>query len=44
MQKKVHQTGHVTTGIFDLDTDSNGRWSVERFKGLMFNLKEMQTE
>ena len=32
--------GHVTTaGIFDLDTDSNGRWSVERFKGLMFNLE-----
>ena len=23
-------------GIFDLDTDSNGRWSVEKFKGLMF--------
>ena len=27
----------TTNGIFDLDTDSNGRWSVERFKGLMFN-------
>ena len=26
----------TTRGIFDLDTDSNGRWSVERFKGLMF--------
>jgi len=26
----------VTPGVFDLDTDSNGRWSVERFKGLMF--------
>ena len=26
-------------GIFDLDTDSNGRWSVERFKGLMFQLE-----
>ena len=25
----------TTAGIFDLDTDSNGRWSVERFKGLM---------
>ena len=34
------QTGNVTTaGIFDLDTDSNGRWSVERFKGLMFQLE-----
>ena len=32
--------GNVTTaGIFDLDTDSNGRWSVERFKGLMFQLE-----
>ena len=33
---------NTTTGIFDLDTDSNGRWSVERFKGLMFKLKERQ--
>jgi hypothetical protein len=32
--------GNVTTsGIFDLDTDSNGRWSVEKFKGLMFQLE-----
>jgi len=30
-------SGTVTTaGTFDLDTDSNGRWSVEKFKGLMF--------
>src|SRR6056300_1143560 len=29
----------ATAGIFDLDTDSNGRWSVERFKGLMFQLE-----
>ena len=28
----------TTAGIFDLDADSNGRWSVERFKGLMFHL------
>ena len=28
----------TTAGIFDLDTDSNGRWSVEKFKGLMFQL------
>ena len=28
--------------IFDLDTDSNGRWSVERFKGLMFQVGGMQ--
>ena len=32
-------TGTTTTGIFDLDTDSNGRWSVEKFKGLMFHLE-----
>ena len=25
---------NTTNGIFDLDTDSNGRWSVERFKVL----------
>jgi len=29
----------TAAGIFDLDTDSNGRWSVERFKGLMFQLE-----
>ena len=29
----------TTVGIFDLDTDSNGRWSVEKFKGLMFQLE-----
>lgn len=32
------QTNTTTAGVFDLDTDSNGRWSVERFKGLMFHL------
>ena len=26
-------------GIFDLDTDSGGRWSVEKFKGLMFAME-----
>jgi hypothetical protein len=31
--------GTTTTGIFDLDTDSNGRWSVEKFKGLMFQVE-----
>jgi len=30
------QINTTTRGVFDLDTDSNGRWSVERFKGLMF--------
>ena len=32
--------GDVTTsGTFDLDTDSNGRWSVEKFKGLIFQIE-----
>ena len=29
----------TNAGIFDLDTDSNGRWSVEKFKGLMFAIE-----
>jgi hypothetical protein len=29
----------ATPGTFDLDTDSNGRWSVEKFKGLMFQIE-----
>jgi hypothetical protein len=33
------QENVTTAGIFDLDTDSNGRWSVEKFKGLMFQLE-----
>ena len=34
------QQGNVTSvGIFDLDTDSNGRWSVEKFKGLLFQIE-----
>ena len=44
--RKVYQdakkgAAHNTTnaGIFDLDTDSNGRWSVEKFKGLMFQIE-----
>ena len=28
-----------TPGTFDLDVDANGRWSVEKFKGLMFQLE-----
>jgi hypothetical protein len=32
-------TGTTTAGVFDLDTDSNGRWSVEKFKGLMFQVE-----
>ena len=33
------QYGTTTAGTFDLDTDSNGRWSVERFKGLIFQIE-----
>ncbi len=29
----------TTPGTFDLNTDSNGRWSVEKFKGLMFAIE-----
>jgi hypothetical protein len=31
--------GTTAAGRFDLDTDSNGRWSVEKFKGLMFQIE-----
>lgn len=33
------QYGTTNAGWFDLDTDSNGRWSVERFKGLIFQIE-----
>jgi hypothetical protein len=39
---KVAKPGALSTataGTFDLDVDSNGRWSVERFKGLMFQIE-----
>ena len=29
----------ATAGEFDLDIDSNGRWSVEKFKGLLFQIE-----
>ena len=29
----------ATAGLFDLDIDSNGRWSVEKFKGLLFQIE-----
>jgi hypothetical protein len=31
--------GVTSAGTFDLDTDSNGRWSVEKFKGLVFQIE-----
>ena len=36
---KGAQVNTTTAGIFDLDTDSNGRWSVEKFKGLLFAIE-----
>ena len=34
------QIGTTTAGLFDLDTDSNGRWMVEKFKGLMMQIEK----
>jgi hypothetical protein len=31
--------GTTSVGTFDLDTDANGRWSVEKFKGLVFQIE-----
>jgi len=33
------QQNVATNGVFDLDVDSNGRWSVEKFKGLIFQIE-----
>ena len=33
------QDDTATAGVFDMDVDSNGRWSVEKFKGLMFQIE-----
>ena len=38
------QNNVTAAGTFDLDTDSNGRWSVEKFKGLMFNIERDANE
>ena len=37
--KNGAQTNVTNAGIFDLNTDSSGRWSVEKFKGLMFAME-----
>lgn len=37
--KQGSQTDVTTPGFFDLDVDSNGRWSVEKFKGLYFHIE-----
>jgi hypothetical protein len=33
------QAGTTTAGVFNLDTDSNGRWMVEKIKGLAFQIE-----
>jgi hypothetical protein len=33
------QNNVANRGVFDLDVDSNGRWSVEKWKGLMFQIE-----
>jgi len=33
------QTDTTTSGTFDLNTDSNGRWMVEKFKGLLYQIE-----
>ena len=33
------QNNVANQGVFDLDVDSNGRWSVEKFKGLLFQIE-----
>ena len=33
-------TGTAAVGVFNLDVDANGRWSVEKFKGLMFQIEK----
>ena len=33
------QTGTVTKGVFDLDMDADGRWSAEKYKGLMYRIE-----
>jgi hypothetical protein len=37
---KQGAAGAAVQGTFDLDVDANGRWSVEKFKGLMFQIEQ----
>ena len=39
MAEQGAATNVATQGVFDLDVDSNGRWSVEKFKGLLFQIE-----
>ena len=37
--KRGSTVGTTTAGVFNLDVDASGRWSVEKFKGLMFQIE-----
>ena len=39
LAKSGAQANVASNGTFDLDVDSNGRWSVEKFKGLIFQIE-----
>lgn len=40
LSAKAGSADTATAGTFDLDVDANGRWSVEKFKGLMFQIEK----
>jgi len=39
LQAKAGAEDTATSGTFNLDVDANGRWSVEKFKGLLFQIE-----
>jgi len=39
LQAKTGAADTATAGTFNLDVDANGRWSVEKFKGLLFQIE-----
>ena len=39
LQAKTGAADTATSGTFNLDVDANGRWSVEKFKGLLFQIE-----
>ena len=39
VQAKTGAQAAATAGTFNLDVDANGRWSVEKFKGLLFQIE-----
>ena len=39
LQAKTGASATASSGTFNLDVDANGRWSVEKFKGLLFQIE-----